>query len=125
MKFNSPIYAGLKLISSNMAEPVAAKDMKVMTDEDLQSPSLSTVKKVADLQQVGVQDIGALEVKHACATNRKLNLVLNAATMNKKLTNTKLSQQIMDLSTPFRADADAEWLPPNHTWRGMGDFSKT
>lgn len=124
MKFNSPIFAGLKLNASNMAEPVAAKDMVVMTDEDRQTPSLASVKKVSNLQQLGIKDIIETEVKRAWTTNGKLNLVLNAAALNKKLSNTTLSEEIFDLSTPFRAKAQVEWVPPNHTWRDMGDFFK-
>jgi Calpain family cysteine protease len=124
MKFNSPLFAGLKLKSSDMAEPVSAKDMTVMTDEERQTPSFSTVKKVSDLQNLGVKDINETEVKRAWATNGKLNLVLNAAATNKKLSNTTLSQQIIDLSTPFRTNAEVGWVPPNHTWRDMGDFFK-
>jgi hypothetical protein len=125
MKFSSPIYAGLKLNSStNVAEPVAAKKMTVLTDKDRQTPSLSSVRKISDLKDLGIKDINETEVKRAWATNGKLNLVLNAAAMNKKLSNTGLTKQIFDLSTPFRTKANVEWTPPNHTWRDMGDFFK-
>lgn len=125
MKFKSPIYAGFKLNSSNVAEPVAAKDMRLLTDDNLQTPSLSNVKKVSDLKKLGMEDIGATEVKRAWASNGKLTLVLNAFSADKKLSNTTLTQQIIDVSTPFHTKADdVEWTPPNHTWRDMGDFFK-
>jgi Calpain family cysteine protease len=124
MKFNSPIFAGFKLNSSNMAEPLSAKDMKVMTDEDRQLPSLSAVKKVSDLQELGIKDINDTEVKRAWAANGKLNLILNSAATNKKLSNTTLSKEVFDLSTPFRTKAEVGWTPPGYAWRDVGDFFK-
>jgi Calpain family cysteine protease len=124
MKFNSPIFAGLKLNSSNMAEPVSKKEMKLMTDKDRQTPSLATVKRVSDLENLGIKDINSTDVKRAWTINGKLNLVLNAAALNKKLSNTTVSQPIMDISTPFRPSAAVGWTPPGYTWRDMGDFFK-
>jgi Calpain family cysteine protease len=125
MKYNSPLYAGLKLNSStNVAEPLAAKEMTVLVDKDRQTSSLSSVKKMVDLQKLGIKDINDTDVKRAWVTNGKLNLVLNAAAMNKKLSNTGLTKKILDLSTPFRTTAGVEWTPPNYTWRDMGDFFK-
>jgi hypothetical protein len=93
MKYNLPLYAGLKLNSStNVAEPLAAKDMTVLVDKDRQTPSLSSVKKMVDIQKLGIKDINDTDVKRAWITNGKLNLVLNAAAMNKKLSNTGLTK---------------------------------
>ena len=40
---------------------------------------------------LGIKDISKTDVKRAWATNGKLNLVLNAAAVNKKLSNTTSS----------------------------------
>jgi hypothetical protein len=79
---------------------------------------------MADLESLGIEDINDTEVKRAWVTNGKPNLVLNATAMNKKLSNTGLTKQILDLSMPFRATGNVEWTPPNQTWRDMGDFFK-
>src|SRR5690242_6414625 len=42
LKYNSVLYAGLKLNpKTNMAEPVSARDMHTLTEEDLETPDLS------------------------------------------------------------------------------------
>ena len=64
MKFNSPLYAGLKLNpSTKMAEPLKESEIKILTPADRCTYPLNKIKKLADLKDVGVEDIGSLEVK--------------------------------------------------------------
>jgi hypothetical protein len=129
MKFNSPIYAGLKLGPNNMAVPVKREEMTIVTEKDRVTPNLGTIQKVGDLKTVGVDDIASTEVKQAFLSNGKLNLVLQAPpALNKKFTNTVVSQQILDIATPFGAKLrglNVGWTPPGNTWRDMGEMLKT
>lgn len=122
MKFNSPLYAGLKLRADNTAEPLKATDVKIRTEADRITPDLSTVKKVSDLQTKGIKNIATTEVKNVALSNGKLNVVLNAPELNKTISNTSLSKQIFELVTPYRPLVQIGWTPPNCSWKDMGNF---
>jgi len=54
MKYDSVLYAGLKLNpKQNTAEPLSARDMHTLTEEDLETPDLSKIDKVSDLHGIG------------------------------------------------------------------------
>ncbi|RFU28075.1 hypothetical protein B7463_g8262, partial [Scytalidium lignicola] len=125
MKYDSVLYAGLKLNSKeNAAEPLSARDMHTLTGEDLETPDLSKIEKVSDLQDIGFKDIGATKVKQAWMQNGKLNLVLHQHAVGGTLSNSALTSTISELVTHFRHANKKEWTPPNCSWRDMGDFFK-
>jgi hypothetical protein len=129
MKLNSPIYAGLKLGPNNIAVPLPLKELKILTPEDRLPPTLGTIHTVGDLKTVGVDNIASVEVEHAFLKNGKLNLVLEAPSpLNKKITNTSVTQQILDIAIPVETRAQSSnvgWTPPGDTWRDMGIMLET
>ncbi|CZR68435.1 uncharacterized protein PAC_18334 [Phialocephala subalpina] len=125
MKYDSVLYAGLKLNpKENIAEPASAGDMHTLTEEDLATPDLSKVEKVSDLHGIGLKDVGATRVKQAWMQNGKLNMVLHPHALGRTLSNLAVTRSISELVTRFRRSEKGEWTPPNCTWRNMGDFFK-
>jgi hypothetical protein len=118
MKHRSPLYAGLKIGSNNMAEPLKQSEMHVKKDRDLELPNLSTVEKVADLEKFGVKDVAKTPVERAWVEMGKLNLVLDARELDKRMSNVEVNQGIFDLSLPFRK-AENGYTPPNTSWIDM------
>jgi len=128
MKFDSPLYAGLKLNpSTNSAEPVKPSELTILKPADLVPPPVHRIQTLGDLEAFEVPNIASLPVKSASVQNGKLNLVLNVpGPLGKRLTNTTLTQQLADLVIP-KPDAgttNVAWTPPGATWRDMGDFFK-
>ncbi|KAH6666553.1 hypothetical protein B0J14DRAFT_193885 [Halenospora varia] len=125
LKYNSVLYAGLKLNpKTNMAEPVSARDMHTLTEEDLETPDLSRIEKVSDLHGIGLKDVGATKVKQAWMQNGKLNMVLHPHALGRTLSNLAVTSSISELVTPFRRSERGEWTPPNSTWQDMGVYFK-
>ena len=125
MKFNSPLYAGLKLNpTTQLAEPMKASDIKILTPADRTTVPLNTIKTLGDLKCVGVENIESLKVREASIHNGKLKLVLDApAALYKKITNSAITQAIFDLVIP-KPEQSPGWTPPGATWRDTGDFFK-
>lgn len=125
MKFNSPLYAGLKLNpSTKMAEPLKESEIKILTPADRCTYPLNKIKKLADLKDIGVEDIGSLEVKEATLRNGKLNLVVPApAKLTTRISNTAITRAIFDFVIPAPR-RNPGWTPPGAAWRDMGDFFK-
>lgn len=125
MKYDSVLYAGLKLNpKKNVAEQVSARDMHILTEEDLETPDLSKIEKVSDLHGIGLKDVGATRVKQAWMQNGKLNMVLHPHALGRTLSNLAVTSSISEVVTRFRRSEKEEWTPPNCTWRDMGDFFK-
>ena len=92
MKYDSVLYAGLKLNSrDNMAEPLSARDMHNLTEVDMETPDLSRIEKVSDLHSIGLKDIGATRVKESWMQNGKLNLVLHPHALGRTLCNSAVT----------------------------------
>jgi hypothetical protein len=119
MKFNSPLYAGLKLDSTaKVAEPLKASELTILTPSDRPTGPFNTIKKLGDLKAIGVECPDSLEVKEATIQHGRLQLVVPAPTaLYKKLTNTALTKNIFDLVIPKE-------ILPLLTWKGLGDFFK-
>jgi hypothetical protein len=91
--------------------------MKILTEEDLVTPSLSQVKRVSDLEdQDIVKDVRDILVKQAWIYNGNLNLVLKPEDLAKKMSNSDVTKSVAETATHFRQQ---EWAPPNTTWRDM------
>lgn len=123
MKYNSVLYAGLRLNKDNYAEPLSSRDMHELTEDDLETPNLSKIEKVSDLQDIGLKDIPDTQVKQAWFRNGKLNLILHPRHLAAKLSNSDVTRSISELVTPFRRQKQ-ESTPPNSTWRNVFDFLK-
>jgi len=119
MKHNSVLFAGLKLNrEERKADEFSDKDMGILNERDLETPDLSRVKKVNDLEKLGMKDISETEVKMARMQNGKLRLVLYAHAMGKKVSNREVTMSLNELALPFRKQK-GQWTPPNSSWRDM------
>jgi Calpain family cysteine protease len=119
MKYNSVLHAGLRLNEDrSRAEQLSEKDMKIMKEQDLETPDLSRVRKVEDLEKLGLKDILQTDVKMARMQNGKLRMVLHARAMGKTVSNRDVTMSINELALPFRKNK-GEWNPPNTSLRDM------
>jgi len=121
MKHDSVLYAGLKLnAKDNIAEPVSGRDMKSLTSEDLVTPDFSRIRKLADLHDVGMKDLGDTKVKSAVMENGNLHLILQPHNMGMRLSSCAVTHSMCELATPFR-NGRGEWVPPNCEWEDISE----
>ncbi|CZR66874.1 uncharacterized protein PAC_16775 [Phialocephala subalpina] len=127
-KFNSPIYAGLKLNPNGTTEIAKPAEITFIKNVDRLTPSFSSVKKVSDLEHFGIKDIASSPVQQAWLDKGKLNLVLEAPpSLNKKITNLSMPKSIFDLlsSTAHTGSGTSvAWTPSGYTWKDIGQFFK-
>jgi hypothetical protein len=122
MKYNSVLYAGLKLNEKeNKAERLSEKDLKILNERDLETPDLSVVQELKDLEKVGFKHMGEARVKMARLQNGKLCMVVNAHSLAKTVSNKMVTLSINELVTPHRMVHKGQWMPPNSSWRDMYD----
>lgn len=122
MKFNSPIYAGLKLNDKNMAEPVAASEISVRGDNDPETPDVSTFKTLSELKKVGIKSLNTTTISSGVLSRGTLNLRLKIPELDKTLSKTRLSKPLAAIL--FGPGNAADWTPENGTWKDVGDFFK-
>lgn len=122
MKFNSPLYAGLKLNAKNMAETVAASEIKIRTEKDLETPDVSSLKTLSELKTLGVKNLDTAKIRTGYLSRGVLNLKLNVPAMDKSLSKTRLSKQLA--AVVLGPGTAGDWTPANGAWRDMGDFFK-
>ncbi|KFA52978.1 hypothetical protein S40293_09166 [Stachybotrys chartarum IBT 40293] len=122
MKHGSVLYAGMKLDEKERrAEMFDEKDMKILQERDLITPDMSGVRRLDDLEKVGLKDLKDTRVKAARMQNGKLRLVLEARTLGRTVNNREVTMSINELITPFR-QGNRHWMPPNASWRDMYDY---
>jgi hypothetical protein len=123
MKNCSVLYAGLKLNDKERrAERYDERDMKILNERDLITPDLSGVRRLEDLEKVGLKDIKDARVKVARMQNGKLRLVLEANAIGRRVTNRGITMSINELITPFRReDNQRRWTPPNAAWLDISE----
>ncbi len=122
MKFNSPLYAGLKLNAKNMAEPVAASEITIRTEKDLETPDVSSLKTLSELKTLGLKNLDTTKIRTGYLSRGVLNLKLNVPAMDKSLSKTRLSKQLA--AVVLGPGTAGDWTPANGAWRDMGDFFK-
>lgn len=122
MKHDSVIYAGLKLNpKTNAAERLTRQDMHTLTEDDMATPDMSKIRKINDLKDVGLEDIGETPVKLAWMQNGKLRLVLQPQKLGRTLSSNTVTESLRETATPFRKEKGA-WTPPNSTWESASDL---
>ncbi|KAK5991425.1 Thiol protease-like protein [Cladobotryum mycophilum] len=122
MKYDSVLYAGLKLDNKERkAERLNENEMKLLKESDLETPDLSWVRHMDDLQKIGFKDMGHARVKSAHMQNGKLCLILDAEQIARTVSNHQVTKSLNELITPFRIQK-GQWSPPNSNWRDMYDF---
>lgn len=121
MKHHSVLYAGLKLNEKERrAERFNKDEMKILNERDLITPDLSSVRRLDDLEQVGLKDLKDTKVKVARMQNGKLRMIVEAPEIGKHVTNRGITMSINDLTTPFRR-GQGPWSPPNASWRDISE----
>ena len=121
MKFKSVLFAGLQLNEKdNRAERVSEKDMKILSERDLETPDLSSVRELKDLEKLGLKDLASTHVKMARIRNGKVHLLIDAHSVARTVSNRAVTRSVNELVTPFRVDK-GRWTPPNGAWRDMYD----
>ena len=122
MQHHSVLFAGLRLNEKERkAEKLSEKDIKILRERDLETPDLSMVRQLDDLEKVGLKDLGKCHVKAARMQNGKMHLLLHAHSLGKTVANDQLTRSVNELVSPFRLDK-GNWTPPNGAWRDMYDF---
>ncbi|KAI1737590.1 hypothetical protein F4680DRAFT_208755 [Xylaria scruposa] len=118
MKHHSVLFAGLKLNrDERMAEELEEGETKILKEKDLVTPDLSRLEKLADLEDIGLKEVGDIRIKRAGILNNKLHLVLHANKVAKTVGNREVTQTINDFCLPFRRDDEESFTPPNSSWR--------
>lgn len=123
MKFNSPIYAGLKLNNKNMAEPVAASEITIRGDKDPETPDVSAITNLGELKKLGVKSLNTTKIRSGVLTRGVLNLKVDLPQMDHTLSKTRLSKPLATILLG-KAAASGDWTPENGVWKDMGDFFK-
>lgn len=123
MKFNSPLYAGLKLNNKNFAVPLKKSEIKVRSSEGEETPDLSTLDTVADLRNAGVNNLDTLRVRGGILRRGHLNLNLNVPQLDKTLSKSLISKS-MENFLFANVKANTDWTPSNGIWSDRGDFFK-
>lgn len=122
LRHKSVLFAGMKLNEKERrAEMYDEKDMRILNERDLMTPDFSGVRRLEDLEKVGLKDLKEVKVKAARMQNGKLRLVVQAQELGKTVSNREVTMSINELITPFRMDRD-RWQPPNASWRDMYDY---
>jgi len=126
MRFNSPLYAGMKL-SNGKAVKIDPKELKLVGDDQRATPNLGSIKKLADLSHVGVHGLDNLDVESARVENGKLNLKLDVPVLDKTISNKVVTEQLKSITV---CGSDREnhgksgWTPLKTTWEHVNDFFK-
>jgi hypothetical protein len=123
MKFNSPIYAGLKLNDKNMAEPVTASEMTIRGDNDPETPDVSGLTNLSELKKLGVKSLNTTKIRSGVLTRGVLNLKLDIPQMDHTLSKTRLSKPLATILLG-KAASSGDWTPENGIWKDTGDFFK-
>ncbi|KAI4860717.1 cysteine proteinase [Hypoxylon rubiginosum] len=123
MKHNSVLFAGLKLNEENrQAEELSEKEIQILEERDLVTPDLSRVRKLDDLEKIGLKELGETRIKMARMQNGKLRLILDGQNLGRTVGNHDVTETINELVLPFRhGKEDREWTPPNSSWRDMNE----
>jgi len=122
MKFNSPIYAGLKLNKDNMAEPLKNSEIKIRKKEDAETPDISSLTKLSELKNIGINRLSDLKIKSGMINRGTLNLNLNIPKLDRTLSKSVLSKPLEAITINKLSGSKKDWSPPNGVWRDKGDF---
>ncbi|KAF3058542.1 hypothetical protein GL218_05258 [Daldinia childiae] len=104
LKHNSVLFAGLKLNEENrQAEEISEKEMQILEERDLVTPDLSRVKKLDDLEKIGLKEVGDVASKWPAWQNDQLARVSSsmASLSGKTVGNRDVTETINELVLPF------------------------
>jgi hypothetical protein len=125
MKNNSVLYAGLELnLKERRAERLGCQDVTILPEQDLQTPDLSGIQKLSDLENVGLKALGQASIKSARLHNGKVHVVLDAQSIAKTLSNRAVTRTINELAVPFRVEDERSFgVPPVCAWRNVDEVA--
>jgi hypothetical protein len=121
-RHDSVLFAGLCLDQDGKrTKELNEKDIKILDERDLETPDLSRVQRLDDIEKLGLKDILQAHVKTVRLQNGKLRMVINARSLGKTVSNRDVTESINELCLPFRKNKNQEktWSPPNASWRDM------
>lgn len=122
MRYHSVLFAGLKLNSrDNRAERMGKHELRILTEEDMVTPDMSRIKKIGDLERVGLKDVLDIQVQDAHIRSGKVRLELFPHILGKTLSNSAVTEPMCETSIPFRQHK-GEWVPPNCSWLDMSEL---
>jgi hypothetical protein len=120
MKYNSPLYAGLRLTDNNVAEPVDNSEIFIRGDNDTETPDLSSIDTIGGLKKAGINITKETKIQSAFLSRGILNLRLDLPEMDKTLSKTRLSP--MMASIVMYSGYSDEWTPENCIWTDTSNF---
>ncbi|KAI1810242.1 hypothetical protein GGS20DRAFT_568404 [Poronia punctata] len=123
MKHNSVLFAGLELnAEEGRAEKLGQRDVKILPEQDLQTPDLSGIQTLSDLEYVGLGSVDQASVKTARFQNGKLHVVLDARSIAQTLSNRHVTRTINELAVPYRVEDERSFgVPPVCAWRNIDE----
>ena len=122
MKYNSPLYAGLKLRNDNTAEPVDISEISIRGDNDTETPDLSSLNSIGELKKAGIKITEETKIQSAFLSRGILNIRLEFPEMDKTLSKTRMS--LLMSSVVLSTGSSNDWTPENCIWTDTGDFMK-
>ena len=122
MKFNSPIYAGLKLNKDNMPEPLKKSEIKIRKIEEAETPDISTLTNLNGLKTFGINKLSDVKVKSGMSKRGTLNLNVSVPKLDNTLSKSVLSPEIEAITINKLGGSSKDWTPSSGVWRDKGDF---
>lgn len=121
LKYKSVLYAGLDYDEEKgQTYELKREDINILHDWDFQTPDLSGVQKLADLEHIGLDKVGETKVKAARLQNGKLHLVLDVGSITRNASNRNITRTVNEMVTRFRAQDERSFgCPPNTAWRDV------
>jgi len=124
MRHSSPLYAGMKL-ENGQAKMMNPKDIKVVRGDQRATPNMGDIRRLADLNRVGVDHLEGLVVESAHVENGKLAMRLDVPALDKSISNRVLTDQLKDIAVHDAKNRDEKkWTPMTTNWQDVGDFMK-
>ncbi|KAI1180575.1 hypothetical protein F4777DRAFT_253199 [Nemania sp. FL0916] len=125
MKHDSVLYVGLQLNETERrAERLNRREIKIIQEQDLQTPDLSRVQKLGHLEQIGLKDLEQAKIKVVRLQNGKLHLVLDAQSIARTISNRAVTRTINELAVPFRVNDERSFgVPPVCAWRNIDEVT--
>lgn len=121
MKFNSPLFAGLKLNAEEMAEPVDDSEVKTREASEKETPDFSEIGKFSDFKKIGISNFEKLKIRSVMLSRGNLNMTVELPGMDKTMSKTLLSKEVATL-VKTEAGSGANWTPAGAVWKDRGDF---
>ena len=122
MKFDSPLFAGLKLNKDNMPEPLKASEINIREAKDLETPDISRLKKLSELKELGIKKLNEVKIKTGMINKDNLELTLDVPELKRTLSKSLVSKSLADIALNLSGSSNKDWVPSNGVWVDKGDF---